>query len=58
MDELEQFLCPLPHRLAGQIEVASVDEKILLDLEILIEVVLLGNDADVTLDLSFVATGF
>jgi hypothetical protein len=54
LHEVEKLLRPPEHQLAGKVVVPAVDEQVLLYLELVVEVVLLGDDPDAAFDLSLV----
>src|SRR5215204_3452286 len=54
LHELEKLLRPPEHQLAWKVEVPAVDEQVLLYLELVVEVVLLGDNPDAAFDLPLV----
>src|SRR5688572_31138335 len=54
LHEVEKLLSPPEYQLAGKVVVPAVDEQVLLYLELVVEVVLLGDDPDAAFDLPLV----
>src|ERR671912_619323 len=54
LHEVEKLLGPPEYQLAREVVVPAVDEQVLLYLELVVEVVLLGDDPDAAFDLPLV----